>query len=74
MMTEVADFRDTEEARIGAAQRIGALLTTHAGKLWADEDWQMDVTDAEGLILFVINVSALRSSATMDPRTESSRE
>jgi hypothetical protein len=71
MMTEVADLTDTEEARDGAAKRIGLLRHTHAGKLWADEEWQMDVTDERGLVLFVINVSAMRSSATMDARTRS---
>ena len=29
-------------------------------KLWANEDWQMDVTDDTGLILFVINISAMQ--------------
>jgi hypothetical protein len=46
MVTEVADLADADEARV------------HAGKLWEDEAWQMDVTDERGLVLFVINVSA----------------
>ena len=64
MVTEVAVLADTDQARIEAAQRIGLLLHEHANKLWADEDWQMDVTDDTGLILFVINVHALKSPAT----------
>jgi hypothetical protein len=52
MLTEVADFADTDEARVEAAKRIGLLLHAHAGKLWVDEDWQMDVTDEGGLVLF----------------------
>jgi len=64
MVTEVADLSDTDEARVEAAKRIGLLLHAHAGALWVDEEWQMDVTDDTGLILFVINVSAMRSSAT----------
>jgi hypothetical protein len=47
--------------------RIGKLLTEHAQKLWVDEDWQMDVTDDTGLILFVINVGAMQSSAIPKP-------
>jgi hypothetical protein len=43
MVTEFADLSNTDEARIEAARRIGRLLQDHAGKLWADEDWQMDV-------------------------------
>jgi hypothetical protein len=65
MLTEVADFSDTDEARVEAARRIGLLLHAHAGKLWVDEDWQMDVTDEHGLVLFVINISAMKSSATL---------
>jgi uncharacterized protein DUF6894 len=65
MLTEVADFSDTDEARVEAAKRIGLLLHAHAGKLWVDEDWQMDVTDEHGLVLFVINISAMKSSATL---------
>jgi hypothetical protein len=64
MVTEFADLPDTNEARVEAARRIGLLLHAHAGKLWADEDWQMDVTDDTGLILFVISVIATQSSAT----------
>jgi hypothetical protein len=69
---EVAELRDSEEARVEAAKRIGLLLHAHAGKLWVDEDWQMDVTDDAGLILFVINVAAMSSAATSDPRRKSS--
>jgi hypothetical protein len=70
--TEVAELRDSEEARVEAAKRIGLLLHAHVGKLWVDEDWQMDVTDDAGLILFVINVAAMSSAATSDPRRKSS--
>jgi hypothetical protein len=64
MVTEFADLSNSDEARVEAAKRIGLLLHSHAGKLWADEDWQMDVTDERGLILFVINVHAIKSAAT----------
>ena len=70
MTTEFADLADTEQARIEAARRIGKLLNDHAHKLWVDEDWQMDVTDDTGLILFVINVHAMKSSATTNMRAE----
>jgi hypothetical protein len=38
-----------------------------ATQIWVDEDWQMDVTDESGLVLFVINISALKSAATRVP-------
>jgi hypothetical protein len=64
MVTELADLSNLDDARIEAARRIGKLLQDHAGRLWADEDWQMDVTDQRGLILFVINYHAIKSPAT----------
>jgi len=54
MLSGVADLADSNKALTEAARRIGILFQEHAGKLWADEDWQMDVTNEEGLILFVI--------------------
>ncbi len=65
MHTEGAEFADTTAVRIEASKRVGQLLHDHANELWVDEDWQMDVTDARGLILYVIHVSAMRSAATI---------
>lgn len=56
-----------DQARVEAARRIGELLKQHAGKLWADEEWQMDVTDDVGLILFSIHVSAMNTAAGSGP-------
>ena len=44
MVTKFMHLSNSDEARVEAAKRIGLLLHAHAGKLWADEDWQMDVT------------------------------
>jgi hypothetical protein len=57
MLSEVVDLPNAEQARIEASRRVGALLTEHAGKIWADQNWQMDVTDNVGLILFVLHLS-----------------
>ena len=64
MLTEGAGLSDRDAARNEAARRIGELLTDHASRLWVDEVWQMDVTDERGLILYVIQVSALKTAAT----------
>lgn len=64
MDTVGAECTNSTDARVEAAKRIGVLLSEHAGQLWVDRDWQMDVTDETGLILYVINVSAFRSAAT----------
>ena len=50
MFTEAAQLRDLAAARVEAAKRIGALLQEHAGQIWTDEAWQIDVTDDAGLI------------------------
>ena len=64
LLTQAASLDSLDEARIEAARRIGELLREHAGLLWRDEEWQMDVTDEAGLILFVIQVSAMLTAAT----------
>jgi hypothetical protein len=64
MLTVAVDLRGGDEARVEAARRVGVLLQEHAAKLWADENWQMDVTDERGLILFVIYLQASKSPAT----------
>jgi hypothetical protein len=64
MLSEGVDLAKPEDARIEASRRVGDLLKSHAGKIWEDENWQMDITDDLGLILFVIHVSAMRTPAT----------
>jgi hypothetical protein len=64
MLSEVADLSGTTEARIEAARRVGEFLKKHAESLWVNEDWQMDVTNELGLILFVLTVRAESTPAT----------
>jgi hypothetical protein len=68
LLTEGAELKGFDEARIEAARRVGSLLHEHAGRIWTDEDWRMDVTDEKGLILFVLQVAASKSSATASVR------
>jgi hypothetical protein len=65
MITQGAELADSTAARVEAAKRIGNLLHDHAGQLWVDQEWQMDVTDQNGLILYVIQISAMRTAATL---------
>jgi hypothetical protein len=53
------------ELRLEMASFVGELLKDHAELIWADQDWQIDVTNDEGLILYVIHVSASETSATI---------
>lgn len=64
LLTDAASLADLNEARVEAARRVGEVLREHAALLWVDEEWRMDVTDGEGLILFVIMISAMQSAAT----------
>ena len=64
MLTEGAECADSSAARVEAAKRIGQLLHDHAGQIWIDDEWQMDVTNESGLILYVIHVSVMKSPAT----------
>jgi hypothetical protein len=68
LLTEGADFKGFDQARIEAARRVGDLLKKHAGQVWTDEEWQMDVTDEKGLILFVLHVAASKTPATSSVR------
>jgi len=64
MLSETVELVGAEEARIEAARRVGLLLSNHAHEIWSDEEWRMDVTNETGLILFVIQISAMRTAAT----------
>jgi hypothetical protein len=47
------------------ARFVGELLKDHAELIWADQDWQIDVTNDEGLILYVLHISATETPATV---------
>jgi hypothetical protein len=52
------------DLRIEMARFVGELLKDHAALIWEDQDWQVDVTDEAGLILYVLNISASDTAAT----------
>lgn len=56
---------DHTALRIELARFVGELLTDRAELIWADKDWQIDVSDDGGLILYVMHISAMRTPATM---------
>jgi hypothetical protein len=61
LLSEGVDLAKAEDARVEASRRVGELQKEHAGKIWEDQDWRMDVTNDSGFILFVIHISAMRS-------------
>jgi hypothetical protein len=65
----IADSVDVEmeslkDLRLELARFVGELLKDHAELIWADQDWQVDITDASGLILYIVHISALETPAT----------
>ena len=56
---------DLTGLRIEMARFVGELLKDHAEQIWVDEDWRVDVADEDGLILYVMQISATKSAATM---------
>jgi hypothetical protein len=46
------------------ARFVGELLKDHADLIWSDQDWRVDVTDQSGLILYVLQISAMETAAT----------
>jgi hypothetical protein len=56
---------DLTALRIELARFVGDLLKEHAEIIWQDQDWRVDVTDEKGLILYVMEISATDSAATM---------
>lgn len=59
---------DLTALRVEMARFVGQLLQDHAGQIWADGDWRVDVTDDSGLILYVMHISATDTAATMQLR------
>lgn len=59
-MIEV-DRESVEELRVEVARFVSELLRDHASALWVDQDWQVDVTDDTGMILYVVHLSAYAS-------------
>jgi hypothetical protein len=62
--TVTVEHGDLTGLRVEMARYVGELLKDHAALLWADEEWQVDVTDEAGLILYVLHISAMKTPAT----------
>ncbi|MEG3089610.1 DUF6894 family protein [Sphingomonas sp. PB4P5] len=63
--TETVERDDHTALRVELAKFVGELLKDHAELIWEDQDWQIDVTDDAGLILYVMHLAAIKSPATM---------
>lgn len=52
-----------EQARLQAAQLFGELLRDRPEKFWQDREMQVEVTDDQGMILFVLQITAVEAPA-----------
>lgn len=59
------DAATISEARLEVARFAGEMLLFQADDFWKDRDWQVDVTDENGLILYALQLSVIESAATM---------
>jgi hypothetical protein len=57
------DLPDLASARVEAVRVMGEQLKFEPEDLLKDEDWQVDVADNRGLILFTVFSSAVDSAA-----------
>ena len=68
--TLAVEQNDLTCLRVEMARFVGELLKDHAEQIWVDEDWRVDATDEQGLILFTMHVFASDTSATMPYRSK----
>jgi hypothetical protein len=71
--SHIADSVDVETddltgLRIELAAFVGELLKDHAELIWADQNWQVDVTDADNLILYTVQISAAEKARAAGSR------
>jgi hypothetical protein len=62
--TVAVESSDLTALRTEVAEFVGELLKDHAQEVWKDEDWRVDVTDENGLILYVMHILATDTAAT----------
>lgn len=69
--SHIADSLEVEMAdqtalRIEVARFVGEMLRDEADLIWEDKDWRIDVTDAEGKIIYVLHISAAEAGGSND--------
>ena len=74
--TEGVELPGVSEARLHAVRLSGRLIEANAYEAWIDEEWWLEVTDADQLILFALNIQMKEypaiSTPTISPSPRSS--
>lgn len=58
--TDLGSIRD---AQVEAIRTLGELLSEDGSQFWVSEEVSMTVSDAEGLVLFCLDLSAVKAPA-----------
>jgi hypothetical protein len=61
------ELSDHNTARIEAVRLLGEVLKDKAGEFWDAQEMKLTITDGTGLILFILDVSAIEAAA-VSPR------
>jgi hypothetical protein len=63
------ELADDNTARIEAVRLLGEILKDKAGEFWDEQSMKLIITDHSGLMLFVLDVSAIEAPALSRRRT-----
>ncbi|WP_425985600.1 DUF6894 family protein [Brevundimonas sp. TWP1-2-1b1] len=67
-----ADLGSVREAQVQAIQTLGELLSEDGSQFWMSEDVTMTVSDETGLMLFCLDLSAVKAPALHNPHPKGS--
>ena len=56
--TDGTELSDIYTAQHEAIRLSGELLREEGGKFWNNNEWRLEVTDASGVVLFILRFSA----------------
>lgn len=62
------ELPDHNTARIEAVRLLGEVLRDKAGEFWDEQSMKLIITDETGLMLFVLDVSAIEAPAVSRQR------
>lgn len=60
------ELTDLHQARLQAVRYSGELLKDHPDAFWIQNEWRIEITDLNGLVLFAIHISAVQAPALHD--------
>jgi len=65
---EGMEFPDLQACRVEAASMLSGILRDRVSEFWEKQSMKLMVTDEQGLILFVLNLTAVEAPAVSNER------